>query len=65
MDREADGARDPVLENLLRHIRPPLVKATVTKINPERYTATHEVIMLVSMCSINLCWTCFCLSLMS
>lgn len=55
MDRHCDGTRDPVLDHLLKHIRPPLVKAKVTEIDPERYTATHEVIMLVSTCSTILC----------
>ena len=40
--------RDPVLSHLLRHVRPSSVRHKLADLDPQRYTAAHEVVLLVS-----------------
>lgn len=48
MNGHSQVADDPVLSHLVRHVRPASVKARLAEVDPQRYTAAHEVILLVS-----------------
>ena len=48
MAEEESSLQDPVLSHLLRHVRPMSVRHKLADVDPQRYTAAHEVVLLVS-----------------
>ena len=48
MAEEESFLQDPVLGHLLRHVRPMSVRHKLANVDPQRYTAAHEVVLLVS-----------------
>ena len=51
MSGEGSFSQDPVLSHLLRHVRPASIRHKLAAVDPQRYTAAHEVVLLVSECS--------------
>ena len=48
MAGEESILQDPVLSYLLRHVRPMSVRHKLADVDPQRYTAAHEIVLLVS-----------------
>ena len=48
MAEEESSLQDPVLSHLLRHVRPMSVRHKLADVDPQRYTAAHEAVLLVS-----------------
>ena len=51
MAGEKSLALDPVLSHLLRPVRPASVRHKLADVDPQHYTAAHEVVLLVSWTS--------------
>ncbi|CAK0784059.1 hypothetical protein CVIRNUC_007262 [Coccomyxa viridis] len=53
MAEEESSLQDPVLSHLLRHVRPMSVRHKLADVDPQRYTAAHEVVLLIATFNVN------------